>query len=261
MKARWLTALIGIPIFLYLLVAGGLAWAAFLAICIVLSARELGHLFTRAGIPGTTYWIGAGGLLIFFAAYTSVGDGLPLSFQAGMPGLIVLAALARELFLRDHQPLRRAGTICLGSLYLGLYSFLYAVRVAGTPVALVAVIGTWATDTMAFFVGRAIGSHALAPNISPNKTREGAIAGLLGGMAAGFGVAILAGWPIWQGIVLGAGVGLGSQIGDLVESAMKREAQVKDSGALLPGHGGVLDRCDSLLFAGAVVYYLRLLFM
>jgi phosphatidate cytidylyltransferase len=162
---------------------------------------------------------------------------------------------------KEHRPLQRASAICLGSLYLGLYTFLFLIRVNRLEIALIAIVGTWFTDSLAFFVGKAIGKHPLAPTISPKKTREGALAGLVGGILAGACIAAFATLPVWQGIVLGMGVSIGSQIGDLAESAMKREAGVKDSGTLLPGHGGVLDRFDSLLFAGATVYYLQLLVM
>jgi phosphatidate cytidylyltransferase len=259
MIARWLTALVGVPLLLGLLIVGGPTWSAFIVLLIILSGRELGNLYSHIGLSGTSLWMCLGGLLIFFITYTYTRDSHALFPWYVLMGLIILVALAKEVMSKQHQPLKRAGAICLGSLYLGLYAFLYLIRAEGIAIALVALVGTWATDTFAFFVGRAIGKHPLAPDISPKKTREGALAGLVGGMLAGTSIAYSAGWPIWYGIVLGLGVSFGSQVGDLVESAMKREAGVKDSGTLLPGHGGVLDRFDSLLFAGATVYYLQLL--
>jgi phosphatidate cytidylyltransferase len=121
---------------------------------------------------------------------------------------------------------------------------------------LLPLLATWVGDSAAYFVGRGLGRHKLAPHASPGKTVEGALAGLAGSAAAGAAVAswALADLPavpspalagVWMGAVLGA-VG---QIGDLAESILKREAGVKDSGRILPGHGGVLDRVDALLLA------------
>jgi phosphatidate cytidylyltransferase len=118
---------------------------------------------------------------------------------------------------------------------------------------------TWASDTFAFFVGRKFGRHKLAPGISPGKTWEGAA----GGVVAAVIMSILFFTPTpfrlpltsWQAIPLAVLVSIFGQLGDLVESLLKRNMGVKDSGSLMPGHGGVLDRIDSLVFASVVVYY------
>lgn len=122
-----------------------------------------------------------------------------------------------------------------------------------------ALFTTFASDTAAFFTGRAWGRHKLAPNISPGKTREGAIGGFLGAIV--LSLFFILPTPLhlplsWgQAILLGGLVSIFGQLGDLVESLFKRNMGVKDSGNLLPGHGGVLDRLDSIIFAGIVVYY------
>lgn len=118
----------------------------------------------------------------------------------------------------------------------------------------------WATDTFAYFVGRGLGRHKLAPNLSPKKTIEGAIGGFIGaaliGAAAGFWIHL----PLKDGIVIGAMAGIVGPIGDLFESALKREIGIKDFGTVIPGHGGALDRFDSLLFVAPLAYlYLRLI--
>ena len=133
---------------------------------------------------------------------------------------------------------------------------------------LFALLCTFATDTGAYLVGRTMGRHPMAPNISPNKTWEGAVGGFLGAVLAaalleralnlGLG---LPGWDSawnWQPLLIGATVGMVSQAGDLLESWLKRRSQVKDAGSLMPGHGGILDRLDSLLVTVPVVYYLLL---
>ena len=137
-----------------------------------------------------------------------------------------------------------------------------------------ALLTTFATDTGAFLAGRAVGRHPMAPRISPNKTWEGSVGGFAGAILAALilerilnlglghtGWAGLAdvGWSSawnWQPLLIGATVGVVSQCGDLLESALKRLSQVKDAGSLMPGHGGILDRLDSLLITIPVVYYL-----
>lgn len=122
-----------------------------------------------------------------------------------------------------------------------------------------ALFTTFASDTAAFFVGRALGRHKLAPQISPGKTWEGAIAGVLGAILVSLffvlptPLSLHLNW--WQAIPLGLLVSILGQLGDLAESLFKRNMGVKDSSHLIPGHGGVLDRMDSVVFAGIVVYY------
>lgn len=120
----------------------------------------------------------------------------------------------------------------------------------GLAWALVAILGTWVGDSAAFLTGRTFGSRRLAPAISPGKTIEGAIGGLAGTMLVGaiiFSVSGLGSWSI--GVLAGAIIGAAGQLGDLCESLLKRQAGVKDSGTLIPGHGGLFDRIDALFFA------------
>ena len=119
-----------------------------------------------------------------------------------------------------------------------------------------------AADTAAFFVGHAFGRHPLASRVSPGKTVEGAVGGVLGGVAGALAVRALGlpGLPFAPAAALGVGVAVLGIVGDLVESLIKRWAGVKDSGALFPGHGGMLDRIDSLLFGAPVLYYYFLYF-
>lgn len=119
--------------------------------------------------------------------------------------------------------------------------------------ALLAVLPLWAGDIAAIFAGRAFGRRPLAPAISPKKTVEGALANLLAATAAGAGLALACGWPLLVGSLAGLLCGTLGQAGDLFESGLKRRAGVKDSGTLLPGHGGVLDRVDSILMSAPAV--------
>jgi phosphatidate cytidylyltransferase len=127
----------------------------------------------------------------------------------------------------------------------------------GLAWALTVVVAIWVGDSVALLAGRALGKHKLAPLVSPNKSQEGAICGLLASMvvgAASFQIFGLGNW--WIGFIVGACVSVAGQIGDLAESLLKRQAGVKDSGAIIPGHGGVLDRIDALLFAFPVGFFM-----
>ena len=123
---------------------------------------------------------------------------------------------------------------------------------------LFAILTTFATDTGAYLVGRAAGSRPMAPSISPNKTWEGSLGGLVSAVAAALalGVAFDLGIEVWQQAVIGGVVGVVAQWGDLIESKLKRIADVKDAGSIIPGHGGLLDRLDSMFLVLPAVYYL-----
>jgi len=147
-----------------------------------------------------------------------------------------------------------------GVLYVGwLLSYLVALRLdAGRNWVFFTLFTTFGSDTVAFFVGRALGRHRLAPRISPNKTWEGAIGGVFGAIIVSllFVLPTPLNLPLnyGQAVLLGLLVSVFGQFGDLVESLLKRNMGVKESGRLMPGHGGVLDRMDSIVFAGVVVY-------
>jgi phosphatidate cytidylyltransferase len=184
------------------------------------------------------------------------GEGIAL-WALALAGAGTLAWLALE----GGDPsgaLARAGVTTLGAAYVGgLLAFAILLRQgpAGPTRVLAAALITWAGDVAAFYGGRAFGRRRLAPRISPGKTVEGAVVGLIASALAG-----AAGGPwFWPGDLLrGAAaatlVGLAGQVGDLAESLLKRSLGAKDSGRLIPGHGGVLDRIDSLLFALPALY-------
>ena len=164
-----------------------------------------------------------------------------------------------------------ATSIC-GLVYVGWFPahllLLHSLGVVGRGLVLVLLVAVVLTDVAAYFVGKQFGRHKLAPVVSPKKTWEGSAGGLLFSIA---GMSILyflnrrfewpwlPEWPLWQYAITGALLSVAAQIGDLFESALKRDAEVKDSGALFPGHGGVLDRCDGFLFAAPVLYYMALI--
>lgn len=148
----------------------------------------------------------------------------------------------------------------LGLLYIALpLSFITPLRELpeGQWWLLFLLVVVWANDTFALSVGKTLGRHKLSPEISPGKTVEGAIGGVAGGVLAAFVFAGLAGLgpDYLQVFMLSAGIGLVAMVGDLAESVLKRSAGVKDSGSIIPGHGGMLDRIDSLLFTIPFLYF------
>jgi len=153
-----------------------------------------------------------------------------------------------------------------GVLYLGWFpahvNLLLSEPVIGPGLVTMLIVAVVMTDTGAYFSGSLLGRHKLAPKVSPNKTWEGAAGGVvtsLLGMAALHALAphfdALPDWPLTRYLHIGLVLSVSAQIGDLAESCLKRDAGIKDSGNLFPGHGGMLDRCDGLLFAAPVLYY------
>lgn len=182
--------------------------------------------------------------------------------------LVILFLILLVFVPRQAKPFAGWTKMVGGALYIGwLLSLLVALRLepgtiafpeAGRDFVFLALFATFGSDTLAYFIGKALGKHKMAPRVSPGKTWEGALAGVVGGIV--IGLLFTMGTPLqlplswWQAILLGAFVSIFGQIGDLTESLLKRKFGVKDSGKMMPGHGGILDRIDSVLFAGVVVY-------
>lgn len=242
MRLRILTAAVGIPLVLAaVLCPWDGPFRALLVLVGALALWELGRLVALVWLP----WIGAAGVLA-----------LAIS-QPGMPALVWIAAT----FVGAVGA--RLGV--LGSSLCGAYVAAPLValdalhRLGGTPNwALLAILPIWAGDTAAIFAGRAFGRHPIWPRISPKKTWEGGLSNLVFAVGAGCGLGAWIGSPA-LGAASGLAAGTLGQAGDFYESALKRAAGVKDSGTLLPGHGGVLDRIDSLLFTAPVVAWLATL--
>jgi phosphatidate cytidylyltransferase len=190
---------------------------------------------------------------------------IPLGVRHFAPtwiGLMVLVMLIGGAhFLLPHAYVNGFGgwvTTIIPVLYVGLLlGHLAALRVTRDGVWWVALVLllTWAYDTGAYFAGRFLGRHSFMHHVSPNKTWEGVGGGLILAGLVGLVAVPTVGLQAWQAPLLGLLTGIVAQIGDLLESMIKRQTGVKDSGVLIPGHGGLLDRIDSLLFTGVLAYY------
>jgi phosphatidate cytidylyltransferase len=253
---RVLSALVGIPL-LAALVAWGPTWLfTLLVLALVVGAQiELYRMFGAAGVEADR----AAGLVL--------GVLVVLAFAAGRPVLLPLALsvaviVVVALGIRRDATAEHAWTgltltllgVCYCAWLLGHAIWLRALP-GGRALTLFALGVTWCGESAAFFVGRRFGRHPLAPRVSPGKTVEGALAQLIATSAAALAGAPLVALSLGEAAVIGLVLGALGQLGDLGESFLKRSAGAKDAGRLIPGHGGVLDRLDSLLFNVPALYY------
>ncbi len=260
LRARLATAALAIPLIIWI-VARGPAWL-FATVVSAFALLGVAEYFMMAfpdssrARPERVLGIGGGGMLIVACA---VG-------QPELIGLVLAAfvasALVLTLLLRTDakQATANVGQLVLGILYAGfLMPHLIWLRAleGGWRWVFYALAIAMAGDSGAYFGGRYLGKHRLLPRISPAKTVEGAVAGVLCSLlAAAVAKLLILGRHGWQEVmVLGLATAIVAQLGDLCESMLKRAFGAKDSGWLLPGHGGVLDRTDSLVFSVALVYY------
>jgi phosphatidate cytidylyltransferase len=252
-----------VPVLIALARVGGAVFLAFVALEVVLGVIEFYRMMRAKGLhPDRAVGLGAS-LLVLVAAYRP--DVVPLDVVVTLGLLLLLAIALSRLHPRPFENL--AGT-AFGVLYVGwLSAHLVLLRElpwqAGTPYStgaafvLLAFFVTWSCDTGAYAIGRMIGRTPLWTRISPRKTVEGAIGGFVAAVAAAL-IARLWFAPFLElgpALSLGVLVGIFAQVGDLVESLIKRDAQHGDSSDLIPGHGGVLDRFDSLYFGAPIVFY------
>jgi len=247
---RIATALILIPFIAWVTLASP-QWVFFavLAITGLLAYSEFDNIVASSGIQRAGWPGMAAGLVLLLAPNPAVV-------------LVLIALLGMALALRVNNlaaALPSAGAFSLGVAYVfGAWRCAADLRVINPHWLLFAMLLSWAGDTAAYYVGRSFGKHKMAPVVSPGKSWEGAAGSVAGAMLVGgiYAHYLIPQAPIAQALLLAAAGNIAGQLGDLCESALKRGGGVKDSGTLLPGHGGWLDRIDSSLFSVPVVYAL-----
>lgn len=253
MRKRILTALFAIPLFLGFAYAGGWAFTWFTASISMIMLREFFKMIKNRGLWGYSL----GYLLVAVIYYLTYWEESPVYLELLFP-IFILVFCWQMLKPLKYNFADSAATF-LGIVYVGgFYSYLILLRHQpnGFYILLFLFAVIWCTDSFAYFTGIFLGRHRLAPHISPKKTVEGAVGGLFGGI----GGAVLIGeifldFSLSDLVILGLLLSAIGQLGDLIESLLKRNYGVKDSGNFLPGHGGLLDRFDSVLLSGPFLYY------
>ena len=278
---------------LYIVVAGGAPLAALLAIASAIGAWEFYRIARAAGqTPMEDVGIAVAGLIPLVVHARFLGIQIP---ALPIAAVVFVAILGLAIWRRgvEGRPVGAAATTILGAIYTGgMLSFGYALRYhpyafadaqlgfsssrglrehtattftvpAGALLLMLPMLVTWASDTGAYAVGRMMGKRKLIPSVSPGKTVEGALGGVVASVlvAWAFGNGVLRPaaqlgfkWAPWGIIAFGIAISVAAQVGDLFESLIKREAGVKDSSRILPGHGGILDRLDSMFFVLPVAF-------
>ncbi|MCV9887692.1 phosphatidate cytidylyltransferase [Metabacillus halosaccharovorans] len=263
MKQRILTAFIAAALFLPFVIYGKLPFTIFVYLLASIGLYELLRMkkISLASFPGIISLLILWVLLIPNSYISLINDLIFSKAEFALLGLLLLltyTVLAKNKFTFDD-----VGFVVIAVFYLGIgFYFFIETRNIDLNHVFYALLLIWVTDSGAYFVGRSLGKNKLWPEISPNKTIEGALGGVV--FAAIFACIYQYFTNVFDNyvivIIMTVFLSIFGQIGDLVESAFKRHYQVKDSGTILPGHGGILDRFDSLLFVLPLMHFLSILF-
>ena len=258
---RVVVAIAGIPLLLWLVMLGGFWFFCFFSLLALLAVFEFHHLALHKAHP-PALWIVLLITLLFQCNFYK-----PFAEVWELLLAVVLALLVMELFLKDGSPLLNLGSIFPGLLYVNLsFGSLLRLRLGevdgkGDIMVLLMFFCVWSADIFAYFGGSLLGGkiihRKLFERLSPNKTWEGFLLGLAGSVAASLIYGSFAPQlPLQRALLTGLLIGLASPAGDLIESMFKRDAGVKDSSGLIPGHGGVLDRFDTIIFVSPFIYFI-----
>lgn len=270
---RVLSAIVALPFILAAIWFGSPWFSLLVAVAALLGVIEFHSIFTRGKLQLSAY-LGMVWVLLFVGhahyAHTYSSETTRSIVSYALVGSAMLSTLLLSLYNRssEERPFMQWSVGMTGILYMGwMMSHWVIMRNStewpGREWVLIALLSTFAVDTAAYFIGRAFGKRKLAPSISPGKTWEGAAGGLIGGIAAvvllSFALSIETGYS--KLVFVGLLIGVFAQLGDLAESKLKRVAGVKEAGSAIPGHGGILDRLDSVVLTGVVVYYCLVWFL
>lgn len=252
---RLLSAIVLIPLTAIALVAGWIFFALLIALVMAGAYREWEAMITGRHTPWPAVFI-MGLIAMIAIAY-------PMNGAWASAIIFAIAILVALAIKAPNRPWRIGGLIFYGFATIAFLAIRGSSGVGiWAGIFLVSII--WMTDIGAYFVGRIVGGTKLSPDVSPSKTWSGAAGGLLAGTLSGIGVWFLAGWalgtpsPFAIGLLISVVISISGQLGDLAESAVKRRFAVKDSGDIIPGHGGLMDRIDSLTMAGIVLWTIGL---
>jgi len=252
---RILSSLVLLPLVLGAAYLGGPYFAVVVAAFAILGGLEFFRMVRKAGhAPYDAVGLGLVVVLLVDAYYPHLA-----LWRWGTAAAVMLPLVWQILHKDAHGFLTNWALTLIGSLYVGgLAAHMILLRnlPQGLSWLLLTFLVTWVCDSGAYFAGMRWGKRGFFVHISPHKTWEGAIGGFVTGLLTALIVGYWAGLVLWQSLVLGVVLVLGVIFGDLAESLLKRQVGVKDSGNLIPGHGGALDRADSLLFAGTIAYHL-----
>lgn len=266
MKQRVITAVVALLVFLPLLYLGGLPFDILITVLGLVAMSEFLIMKKKllVSVEAILSFLMMLAVLVpvFFEGFLTQGN-LGGSFY-----FFALAMLVYTVFSKNRFSFDDAGVLVLGALYAGLgFRFMILARAESLWMMLYALLIVWITDSGAYLIGRKLGKHKLAPHVSPNKTWEGSIGGTLSAVVI-VGIYLYfvqAQFPtsfpydFTRMLLLTLVFSVGGQLGDLIESALKRYYGVKDSGKILPGHGGILDRFDSLLFVLPLMHFAGLI--
>ena len=253
-------------IIFFLLISIFILWGSFpffIFICIIssLALREYVNLLPEDFSKEKSILIFLGLLMISYTYFTHIGI-IDLPLGLAFVFIFLLLFIYHIAFYSYHNIINKIGTNLLGLIYIGGgMSILLLLRDLSvhsffeTAPLWLALIATWATDIGAFFTGKYFGKHALTNNISPNKTIEGALGGILFNLLTVIIFSLSLNLYSIYWVIYGILSAIVAIIGDLFESSLKRDMNVKDTGRLMPGHGGILDRFDSIIFSAAFTYY------